>query len=198
MVLFLFISCGTSIKSEKELLKWINNPKNGLVKRSTVNNFTLTMKYMPPAYLAFNEMVKDGHDKPEKFKEYLEIFKRSRTFLMSIENKTGSDASTYDVYTMGDYKQRIEQLNFNMKKAFVLKTSSKKEFSPVLTTLENLYEIGNKKLIYMVFSDAENEILESETIDIRFEDTFLDTGISHFLFQTENLDKLPKLTFVNN
>lgn len=195
--LLLLISCSSSIDNEKELLKWLNTPSNGFVKKSSSNGFVLTMKYLPPEYLAFNEMKKDARGNTD-LQEYLESFKNSRTFLLTIApDDKKMDATTYGVSNMSDYSQRIKDLSFNIKESLILKTDSGQRYNPVLTTMENLYEIGNKKSIYIVFSDDKKHILNSEKLDITFQDTFLDTGITHFVFKRKKIDNLPNLNFLN-
>ena len=196
-VLFCF-SCSTTVDSEQELLQWLNKKDQGFVKKTKANGFVMTMKYLPPEYLAINEMGKDEENGRQSIEEYLKEFKNSRTFLLTIQHDDENvDAGTYGVRNLQEYNQRIQALSFGLKQAIQLKTDSGKKYEPVLTTMENLYEIGNKKSIYIVFSGEHQEIFTSEKLDIVFQDTYLDTGISHFVFQKKNIDQLPTLTFLN-
>ncbi|WP_303423487.1 hypothetical protein [Tamlana sp. 2_MG-2023] len=156
------------------------------------------MKYLPPEYLALNEYKKDAGNGDKTVNDYLELFNKSRTFLLTITHDDENvDASKYGVTNMSDYSQRIKDLSFNIKESLVLKTDSGEKYNPVLTTMENLYEIGNKKSIYIVFSDDYKNVLKSEKLDIVFQDTFLDTGITHFVFKRNKIDNLPHLNFLN-
>ncbi len=191
-----FYSCNDSIDSKEELLTWMADVDNGYVKKNRANGFLLSMKYLPTEYLAINEMNKDGNSS-KLYNEYLKEFENSKTFILTIvhEDKT-IDASTYKVSNLSEYSKRITDLSFNIKDIVYLKTNTGKKISPVLTTMENEYELGNKKTFYLVFSD-EGKIMASEKIDIILEDTFLDTGLSHFVFDTNKLNSLPNLKFVN-
>jgi len=198
LFLALFISCNATIDTEKELLKWLSKPSNGFVKKSSANGFVLSMKYLPPEYLALNEYRKDDGNGNKSFNDYLASFDKSRTFLLTIiHDDENVDASKYGVSNLSDYSKRIKDLSFNIKESLLLKTSSGNAYNPVLTTMENLYEIGNKKSIYIVFSDENEDILNSEKLDVVFQDTFLDTGITHFVFESKKIDNLPNLIFLN-
>jgi len=188
-------SCSTTISNETELLKWLGDTDNGFVKKTKANGFVLSMRYLPPEYLALNEMQKDSRDM-SFFDEYVDKFKDSKTFLLTISNDNESlNASNYNVANLKEYDQRIKDLSFNIKEVLVLKTSSGKKLKPILTTMENAYEVVNKKSIYMVFSDDGMEILNSERLDVVFQDSFLDTGISHFVFESEKINNLPNFNF---
>ncbi|WAC02747.1 hypothetical protein N7U66_03485 [Lacinutrix neustonica] len=179
-------------------MKWLSESKNGFVKVSAANGFVLSIKYLPPEYLALNELSKDDNNGDKTYNDYLELFNKSRTFLLTINHEEESvDASKYGVFNLAEYSQRIKDLSFNIKDVIFLKTSSGHKYNPVLTTMENMYEIRNKKSIYMVFSDDQGEILNSEKLDIVFQDIFLDTGISHFVFDKKKIDQLPNLNFLN-
>ncbi|MBP2832844.1 hypothetical protein J8281_11665 [Aquimarina sp. U1-2] len=196
LLLIILSGCSSSVTTEKEFLKWLGDANNGFVKKNSANGFLLAMKYLPAEYLALNEMGKDEKTEGTYFEEYVAKFKNSRTFLLTISNENANvDASNYNVANLREYNQRIKDLSFAIKKSLVLKTSSGKKYEPVLTTMENLYEIANKKAIYMVFTDDQKEIVNSDRLDIVFHDEFLDTGINHFVFQKEKIDNLPNLNF---
>lgn len=194
IIVVLLYSCNTSFTNEKDFFNWLNNKKNGFVKETSANRFLLTMKYLPPEYLAFNEISKSD-DNNKSFNDYLEEFKNSRTFLLIISPEDiGVDVSKYGIFNMDEYKQRIHDLNFNIKERIYIQTDNGKKYHPNLTTMENLYEVSNKKRIYLVF--AENQaISNSKTLDVVFIDDFLDTGINHFLFKKDKIDNIPQIKF---
>lgn len=188
--------CTNSLKTESALLEWLNEPENGYVKRHHANGFSMTLKYLPAEYLAYKESKED----PSllEWNDLLGEFKDSRTFLLSIEHElAGVDVTNYGVRDMPAYKKRISQLNFNIKDYLFLKDGSGQKSKPALTTFENLYEIGGKKVFYIVFSKEQNDYTPPEHLDIVFEDPFLETGISHFVFKTDDIDNLPPLQFIN-
>lgn len=187
--------CTNSLATEEEFLKWLNEPKNGLVKKTSANGFVLTLKYLPPEYLLYTERKKETgtHSQipPEEFNE-------SMTFILSIQHQShGIDATNYGIQSMAEYKNRIAQLNFDMKKYLFVKDENGKKTSPVLIAFENAYEIGGKKSFYVVFSKKAGGENETGTMDIVFEDPFLDTGINHFVFKKSALTQIPKLEFTN-
>ncbi|UII80108.1 hypothetical protein [Flagellimonas sp. CMM7] len=188
--------CNTSVTSEAAFLQWLDNPSNGLIKKASANGFSLSLKYLPSEYLAYIEMKKGNDGRSQQ--DFLDDFKDSMSLLFSIEhNAHGIDATNYDVQNMVGYKQRINDLNFELKRHLFVKGQDGEKISPVLTTFENNYEVGGKKTFYIVFTNTNVDEEENKSIDIVFEDPFLDTGISHFVFKKKNIEEIPTLEFIN-
>ncbi len=197
IVILLFVKCSDNdVDSQSDLIHWIADEENGMVKKTEANNFILTMKYLPPELLALNEA--GNKDSLDLYKKYLKEFKGSRTFILTMKNQNASvDITNYGVTDITEYKSRISYLNFDIKDHVYIKTESGRKIKPVLSTMENIYEIGDTKSIYFVFADENEEVLKSNTLDIVFEDNIIDTGISHFLFAKKFLDNTPTLNFLN-
>ena len=117
--------------------------------------------------------------------------------LLTIEHETkGTDATNYQVNNLPEFRQRISELNFEIKNHLFIKNKNGEKKFPVLATFENLYEVGGKKSFYIVFTrDSKNKDV-SPTIDVVFQDPFFDTGISHFMFEQDKIDNLPELQFI--
>lgn len=193
-----FIECTPSLDSEGAFLEWLNKPENGYVKKTHTNGFFLTLKYLPPEYLAYTESKSEDLNGNGNGVALLDEFKGARTFLLSIEHDiAGSDISNYGVRNLMEYKKRINELNFNIKDYIFMKNGDGTKHKPVLTTFENVYEIGGKKSFYLVFANRQKGKSVPEILDIVFQDPFFETGINHFVFKTQNIDNLPPLQFIN-
>ncbi len=184
--------CTNGLSSETELLKWLSEPRNGLVKTTSANGFVLTLKYLPPEYLVYMEQKKGGIEIQSK------EFDDSMTFIFSIEHQSKYvDASNYRIHNLSQYKSRIAQLNFDIKKYLFIKEGNGDITPPVLSVFENAYEIGDKKSFYLVFPKNIEKKEEMGMVDIVFVDPFLDTGINHFIFNKNAFKQIPKLEFTN-
>ena len=199
--MFFFAGCGQGhIDSEKDLYAWMNNEDNGLVKTKYINGIKLTVKYLPPAYLAYKEWVTTEMENSH-YQELLKIYENSRTFLLTIgpddRKVEGADVMFYNVLNEKDYKQRVQDLNFDIGKYISLNIKDQ-PMAPRLHTLENTYGLGKHRNIYLVFADdgADGSLLTAEKLDFKFSDEIFLTGISHFVFNKQDLDGLPELKFL--
>jgi hypothetical protein len=190
------MGCSSSFKSEGDFLKWMNEPENGYVKRTSANGFSISLKYLPPEYLGFIEMKKG--DVKVDVQSLIKEFDGSRTFLLTLEHEvSGVDVTNYNINNVPEFKERMNELNFQIKDYLSLKTKEGQTIRPVLTTFENLYEIGDKKSFYVVFTKEDEVQDKPEELDIVFHDPFFDTGINHFVFKTKDIDNVPDLKFIN-
>lgn len=203
-LLLLMLSCTkTSFKSERDFYRWANDSENGLIKKRSANGFELTVKYLPPEYLAYIEAGKQKRAAVDS--TLINDFKDSKTFLLTIDfsdekqRKLYADnVMHYGVSDMADYKERVHKLNFNMKEQIYIKTTDGKKLHPVLATMENIYHISSKKSLYLVFTDKDEQVdlNQSQTLDLVFEDDVFDTGINHFVFDGKEINVLPKFEFI--
>lgn len=188
------------IDSEQRLYAWVNDLDNGLVKTRYINGIRLTAKYLPPEFLAYKEWATSGETKPH-YHSLLEVYKHNRTFLLTIgpddREVAGGDVMFYDVLNKEDFRQRVQDLNFEIGK-YISLSAGNRQFAPKLHALENTYGLGKHRNIYLVFANDESNgsLLTGKKLDLRFNDEIFQTGISHFVFEKQDLDGLPELKFL--
>lgn len=197
----LLLGCGRgTIDSAESLYAWMNDQDNGLVITKYVNGIKLTAKYLPPAYLAYKEWV-DSDKENLRYQDVLSGYQNNRTFLLTIgpddREVAGGDVMFYNVLNEKDYRQRVQDLNFDIGKYISLNVENR-QLAPKLHTLENTYGLGNHRNIYLVFADDKinGSLLTGERLDLKFIDGIFQTGISHFVFDKQDLDGLPKMKFL--
>lgn len=171
-------------------LAYINNPENGLVKNTSVNGVTLTLKYLPKEYLSYLDSV---NFKGDTLKRGATDYSNSITFLLNIASEEASQQiMSKDIATIEEYKERMLTMSFSLREYISIKYKQG-EIAPVLVELENTYDILSDKSIYVVFSAEEvNKHLGSNSdFKFVFVDDFFSTGISVFTIKQENISDLP-------
>jgi hypothetical protein len=184
----------------KSVYGWINDPDNGMVKTKTVEGIKLTVKYLPPEFLALKEAKEDRAGR-QTYDSLLTQYKGSHTFLLSIassENEVDNDPMYQGLDDYSDYKRRALTMNFDMNEYVSIKTSTR-EYRPVLTSMENTYSLKGQRNIYMVFTDnaTETELMKEHELDFVFNDEIFQTGVNHFIFNQNDLGGMPAINFEN-
>jgi hypothetical protein len=195
IALFL-VSCGGNIDDEQDYYKWLNNEAHGLIKTRKINGFSITMKYLPADLLVYNQCEQASKSKRDSL---LARYKNGYTFLFTITDDiedTKSDIIFYNVYSEEEFKIRFSNLHFNIGQYIWINYESEQYF-PVLSIMENTYNLKQSRSFYLVFSDKDklDEILKMEKVDIVFNDIFFETGISHFIFKKNDLESVPSIGF---
>ena len=199
LLLILMSSCSKKeIKDIPSFGEWINQTENGLIRIKKINNLKLSVKYLPPEYLALREVSEVHNSTRIMYDSLLKLYKKNSTFILNIspEGANGNKDVMYaGVNNYKEYKQRVFDLNFDFS-SYVFININDKLYPAKLSNLENTYSISNDRNFYLVFSDS---ILNTgNDIDFVFDDEIFNTGISHFEFQAKDLKKIPEVNFYKN
>lgn len=199
--IFLMYSC-SRINSEHAYYRWLNAEKHHLFVTKTINGVSLSVKFLPPEYLAYKEL-NGRHPSKNVIDSTVNIYHHCITFLLTMkmenrdpETKTG-DLMYKDITSPEQYDDRLQDLSFKMSEYVKLETELN-TYTPVLHTFENTYGISAARSIYLVFALKDNnndDLFTSENLDIVFDDHVFMTGISHFRFRRKDLDNIPQLNF---
>lgn len=201
MAIFCYSCKQNTISSEQDYYKWIGDKSNHLTLSKTIAGVKITVKFLPPEYLAYNELKNRISTKIIR-DSLTKVYKRSRTFLVSFSlddktNKEAPDIMYRDISSLEDYNQRFEDLTFNIGNYLQLKTANN-IYVPVLHTFENTYGITPNRSIYLVFSSngtSQDDLLLSSKIELVFNDLIFSTGISYFSFDKSEIDNTPHINF---
>jgi len=194
------ISCTSDVKTEADLLKWMTNPQNGLVKIQTPTGYSFKMKYLPPQFLAFSHLKRFGNGNVEQtgFDSLSRVYGNSLNFLFTIgpdkEKGEKFDIMYEGISNVADYNARVHTLNFDLRHFLSINIKGK-EYRPVLTRFESVYGLNKSRNITVVFSPQEegSQLMKASEYDIVFNDEIFGTGINHFRFQKSDFENTPKL-----
>jgi hypothetical protein len=179
-------------KDLTEYYRWVNDPEHGLIRHHEVNGITLTMKYMPPSYLAHQYVAATPGITQAQKDSVMQSYRNSLCFLLTI----GVGDSTGDIMTRGigsyeEFSQRAMRLNFEMQNYVTLR-AGEKDYRPALAIMENTYGMTPKRDVVLVFAD-DASLRAADTLDVRFNDTIFETGISHYEFLRKDMAEVQDL-----
>lgn len=190
ITILFFSSCESqNTLSEQEYFGYISNPENGLVIKKSVNGINMSARVLPTDYLAFQD-----YQEALDFDSLKNFYNQSLTFTLHLEPDEvvhGASIMSHGVHDEKELKQRAITMNFDMSNYIKLRANNT-EYEPVLTTLENTYDLTNGRTVYIVFENTE-ELGSAEELDLVFEDEMFQTGINHFNFKGEQVKNTPKL-----
>jgi hypothetical protein len=202
-ILYVFValltasSCGGRKQlTAKEYMAWYQDPENGLIRTKEVNGYLIKVKYIPADYQIYKDMAGAKGSKRDSVAAY---YKDNVSLLLSISPIGTKDRERNIMYDglekFEDYKKRVFDLNFNMEELVELKLGEGISLAPSIYNVENTYGLSKELNFNIVFSpSAAVKSFESyDKIDIVLNDYIFETGISHFVFEKKELEKLPIL-----
>ncbi|MDB5274749.1 MAG: hypothetical protein JWO58_3116 [Chitinophagaceae bacterium] len=201
-----YLTACSLYKGEKDpasYYTWLNDPDNGLVQEKRINGLVFSVKYMPPEFLAYQDLKNSGNYTQKQKDSVIASYSSTMTFLLSVNpDEKDSSNSIRDVMYLGvenmeDYQQRSMMMNFEMNQYLELKTSDSSIYSPVLVNMENTYSLSKGRSFTCVFSPLKNneEFKNSKQFDFVWDDEIFDSGRNHFVFDPHNIFSSPSLTF---
>ncbi|MFM7023771.1 MAG: hypothetical protein ACKOXB_12435 [Flavobacteriales bacterium] len=195
-LIFFLGGCTKYLSSDKDILQWVTDPSNGLVQNKQNGPMVIDMKYMPKEYFAYNELSK-GNTQSD-FDSILKTYGRSVNFILtlSLKNEKGEDVdllfgSSADVE---EYKTKIHDLNFSLAEFISMKYKGG-ELRPALVRMEDAYGLSASRKFFIAFTPADSlqqkALDESEELKVTFDDPAFNSGISNFVFKTEDIKNIP-------
>ena len=206
LILFNLSACRQEhrLQTEEDFYAWINEPENGLMQERYINNIHLEIKYLPNELLILQEWQQHNRD-TILLDSLKEQYQHAKTFVLTIgpderDGKKAEDILFKGIGTYEEYREKLLSLSFGIE-AFVSLKVDDIELKPVLSHLENVYGLVNSRKINIVFvpQSAEQEsLLNSKDLDFTFNDEFFRTGIHHFIFRQDAINKIPKIKFTQH
>ncbi|MBL4670398.1 MAG: hypothetical protein JKY30_14200 [Flavobacteriales bacterium] len=201
--LLLLSSCGkNTVDSYEDYLLWLDDTENGLVRDKEAGGITIKVKQLPSNYLAYQDLINEKSIKKSIVDSIIGSYEKSLTFLLTIgvdgDVKKG-DIMFQGVRTYKEYKQQLMELNFGIENNISLSIGGNM-YNPVLSHLENVYGLTDKRNITVVFVPATKEdklFYLAEEIQFTYDDELFDTGINHFTFNREDINNNPSFKFWN-
>ena len=191
--------CGDHhVDSIEEYSAWLNDPAHHLVQSKVINGLQLTVKYLPPEYMAYQDIRNSTNSSAWYRDSIIALYRSNVHFLLSIgldgEERRNADVMTSGVGSYPEFARRVLDMNFDMENHILLKTRGG-ECRPVLAVMENTYGIKGRRDIVVAFSPAAGDLKNTDEMDFVLYDEIFGTGISHFVFQKNNMNGVVRFPF---
>lgn len=195
LVVMLLMSCKhAEINDPAKYLNYLADPENGLVREKTIGSIKFKVKYLPPAYLAYN-VLKDNTLASREIKDSLiNSYKGSLTFLLNIGPAKGEnfDITRLGVSSYQDFAERIETMAFEAQEWMQITVNGVKH-KPTIARLENINAPENSRNFVVVFEALKAE--EKDDLCFIYNDELFNTGTNKFIFKTDDIQNLPVFRF---
>lgn len=190
---FLFNCQSSSIHSLEEYVAYINKPSNGLVQIKIANGLKITVKYLPPVYLAYLEIAKqNSNDSSLALDSLVSVYSGSQTFQVTIESdEVEVPLATLlhrKVRSQADLTDNITTLNYEMDQ-FVQLNGRR----PGLSILESGLTNDSKLSLLFVFEKELGSLLMEKIQNLVIENVFFLDAPVLFTFHAEDLNQIPEI-----
>ncbi|MDR3678869.1 MAG: hypothetical protein P4L41_02810 [Flavipsychrobacter sp.] len=173
---------------------FLNEERNGCISTKEITGVNVTIKYQPPLYMTLKEteQLKANEIQPS----WDSIYKKQTcmtTFLMTIgpdklKRKDKRHSIMYEgVNDYAEYTQRVLSTNFNMVQQIRLYVNGEERI-PVLSLLENVYELSEDRSFVIVFVNNGMKSMKGNDYIFVYDDPFFNIGKVQFHFKGDDLE----------
>lgn len=184
LCMLVFCGCNRTLKTKPEILSYINDKKNGLVKFSQSNEVDCKVTFLPWQTQAYNnDLLKLAVDQKTK-----SALKTKYYFLISLSK---DNKEILRQLKSSEYSEMVQVLAFRMTDFVKVKLGSGKTLEPLNCLFQQTYGLSNANELLVVFEESEFE--KAETFKIYISEFGLGTGNLSFLFNRDQIQKLQHL-----
>lgn len=183
------ISCNFNTQEASAYLKYANDSTNGLIQSTFFYDIQINLKLIPSNYFYLKD--NDLTALSLKSKKQLKLdYDNSLYFLLDIKPRVKRDKIIdRNTFNIQEFKRKTQGLNFHLEELLSITTAGRQYF-PVLSSLQNVYELDGAKTILLAFS-LEDKI--QDDIVASFNDQIFTGETFKFNFKKEDINNIPNL-----
>ncbi len=181
------VSCEQKQVTKDQLIRYIQNPKNGLHQTKQKGDYTIKLMYKPQNLLVAQELknpmysITDMNSLQKHYNQYL-YFNLSLTYKNNeIINKALTNKNAFS--------KIIEKLSFDRNIADLI-TSLKDTLPLYESVFTRMYGMTKSNDILLIF---ENKLASTEDFKVRINGSDLGFGTVYFDYNTKNIHNIPQL-----
>lgn len=197
LVTFLPGCAKRQVNTIEDYAAYVNESANGLSAEQQGSGLRMTVRFLPPPYLAFSELHRNGASTQE-YDSLQAFYARSLTFQAIIEPVSGHDRLQDIIHRHATRQAEVEAnkalLNYGMEQ-YVRLIAEEQAFAPNLAILESTFENDRRLSFIFVFDkDALSKGGKpAEHITLELNKPFFLDAPAAFRFKTESLLHYPQL-----
>ena len=180
-------ACSPQYVSEKELVEYINNEYNGLVKKKTANGMELTVTYRPTDLLVAQEV--GSSVDTVLIRKAMNKYSEYAYFILSLTAE-GKNALYGKSHDMSNFSDNLQTLSFRMADRVFLSNSDNDTIPVADYIFDRSFGMGSTTLMF-VFNNEKLRDCNLFTLHLR--EFGMHTGDQRFPFHCRDIRKMPKL-----
>jgi hypothetical protein len=194
IILSTIIALGSSCNSymsQEQLVKYITNPKHGLVQEKSIAGINMKVVYRPSDFLVQQELMTDTIIDKQKLEKLQQTYGKNIYFLLSV-SRSGQEVLTGLAGDAQQFSEMVSKLSFGMGEN-VLLVSSENDTIPMLDYIyPRMYGMSQSTDILFAF---EKKNIKADYLEFKMKEFGLQTGDVNFRFRVKDILKTPKLKF---
>ncbi len=189
---FLFLGCKHSV-NEDQLIQYIADTDNGLVKTSNIGNIKTEIKYRPTDQMVWQELRNNEKISDSLLEAKRKLYNKYYYFIMNI-SEGEKDFLHGGSNSFGQFSDNLTKLSFRMQEFTWMKADNDTIYLADFQ-FPRLYGMIGTTQVLLAFERPEKEV---EKLEIVLDDFGIGVGKQNFKFETNSMKEIPALIFKKN
>ncbi len=191
-LVFIMASCKRSL-SEEKMVKYINNPKHGLIQENLINGTQLKLIYRPSDLLAWQEIQATDSVSRDKVKKIRARYNGQYYFLLSISPQ-GREILSF-ASDREWFSAMVSKLSFGMEECINLVNETRDTLKLLTYNYPRMYGMSSSTDMLFVFEKM--KLKSNDMLTFEMKEFGLLTGDVKFKIMVRDLKRAPKLKELN-
>ena len=169
-------ACSSGISTKADVIRYINDPENGLKKITESNNILTVLTYRPSLLMTSNAYRKNVPNAQFDDKLY---------FVLSL---SANNAEVLKQLEPGRYSTMVQVFAFNMSNYITISAGKGKGIAPESCFYQPTYGVSRANELLLIFDKKKLALTDDLYIDIR--EFGLGTGDMNFRFDSDDIERI--------
>jgi hypothetical protein len=185
LVSFIAISCKKKITNRADLIGYINDPDNGLVKTEEIGKIKAQMLYKPWQLMV---QASDAKNKLISNKYSANQLKNKYFFVLSL---SANNKELLRQLPFSQYSETVQVLAFRMNESVEITPDKMKPVKPLECIFQQTYGMGAANNLLIVFNNK--TLTNTDDLKIKIREFGLNTGDLNFKIKTKHIKDIQNI-----
>jgi hypothetical protein len=189
-IVSLLVGCADNKVTPDELKAYIQNERNGLLKKSNLEGTSIAVSYRPTDLWIFQETKSQLLDSAS-YQQLYTKYAGNHYFILSLSKDNQEALQTS--YGAERYRDLVQTLSFRMDQFVTLTTSARDTIPVGYFMLDRTYGLSGATNVLFVFDKAKSK--GAEWVQFNMNEFGLGTGNQYLRFSTKDIEQAPTIDF---
>lgn len=175
----------------KEYVRWVKEPKNGLVKIKKMNELQFSLYHLPTEYMVCNDIKNEKISKQQLVSIAVQ-YEDFEYYMLKIEAMGfNQELAKFQLQSSQEYEERIKYFAFAMQQDISIETENGDSYPCEIFHFERIYNIAPYTTFMLGF--AKENLINSSHRTIVLNEKIFNKGLLKFKWSTSALENIPQI-----
>lgn len=186
------IGCSTKMATENELIEYVREVDNGLIKTTKRGDIEVSAVYRPLDLIVAQEL---GNNLPDEkqIEQVREKYRQNAYFVLSVSNDN-KDALYSTANSYSHFSENLQKLSFRMPEYLFMTTSARDTVELLDFNYSRMHGMGASTQVLLAFD--KDKLQDKEWVQLNLKEMGFGVGRVNLRFKGKDIEKTPQIDFL--